>query len=349
MAALRHILVMRFSAMGDVAMTVPVIKEVLNQNPDLQITYVSRPGFAGLFSGIPRLNYFSADLELLYNGFAGPLKLFNKLLKQGQYDAVADLHDSLRSKFIRRLFRFKGVKSTNIDKGRAGKKLLTRFPNKVLKPLKRTVERYADVFRELGLNVELDERLHKQVLPVPEKITKIAGAKISTWIGIAPFAKHKGKIYPLQKMEEVISALSKENIKLFLFGGSAKEQDICAQWQQQFNNVISTVRLLDMENELALISNLDVMLSMDSAGMHLASLVGTPVVSVWGATHYYAGFLGYGQSEANIISDDIECRPCSVYGNKPCFRKDYACMQNISASMIVDKINTLINNHQSPA
>jgi ADP-heptose:LPS heptosyltransferase len=342
MAAPRHILVMRFSAMGDVAMTVPVIKEVLRQNPDLQITYVSRPGFADFFSGIARFNYFAADLDLLYDGLAGPVKLFNKLRETAKYDAIADLHDSLRSKFIRRLFKLGGVKNAYIDKGRNEKKLLTRFPDKVLKPLKRTVERYADVFRELGLNMELDDRLHKVVKPIPATIKSLVGDKTSTWIGIAPFAKHTGKIYPLQKMEEVIGVLDKEKVKLFLFGGSAHEQDICRQWEKQFKNVISTVRVLNMEEELALISNLDVMLSMDSAGMHLASLVGTPVVSVWGATHYYAGFLGYGQSPENIVADDIECRPCSVYGNKPCFRKDYACMQNISAAMIVDKINKFV-------
>lgn len=342
MAAPRHILVMRFSAMGDVAMTVPVIKEVLRQNPDLKITYVSRPGFAEFFSGITRLNYFAADLELLYNGFAGPLKLYNKLRKTSQYDAVADLHDSLRSKFIRRLFRLNGAKIAYIDKGRPDKKLLTRFPNKVLKPLKSTIERYADIFRELGLNMELDNRLHKVVKPIPETVTALIGDKTTVWIGIAPFAKHTGKIYPLQKMKEVVSALDKENVKLFLFGGSVQEQETCRQWEQQFANVISTVRVLNMAEELALISNLDLMLSMDSAGMHLASLVGTPVVSVWGATHYYAGFLGYGQSAENIVSDDIECRPCSVYGNKPCFRKDYACMQNILPQMIVDKINAFV-------
>ncbi len=342
MTAPGHILVMRFSAMGDVAMTVPVIKEVLRQNPDLQITYVSRPGFAEFFSGITRLNYFPADFELLYDGLSGPVKLFNQLRETGKYDAIADLHDSLRSKFIRRLFKLGGVKNAYIDKGRDEKKLLTRFPGKVLKPLKRTVERYADVFRELGLNMALEDRLHKEFKPVPENITALAGNKTTTWIGIAPFAKHTGKIYPLRKMEEVVGILDKENVKLFLFGGSVHEQEICRQWERQFNNVISSVRLLNMHDELALISNLDVMLSMDSAGMHLASLVGTPVVSVWGATHYYAGFLGYGQSAQNIVSDDIECRPCSVYGNKPCFRKDYACMQNISAAMIVDKLNAFI-------
>ena len=76
-------------------------------------------------------------------------------------------------------------------------------------------------------------------------------------------------------------------------------------------------------------SHLDVMLSMDSANMHLASLTGIPVVSVWGATHPMAGFLGYNQDPENVIQIDLECRPCSIYGNKPCQRGDYACLQNI--------------------
>jgi ADP-heptose:LPS heptosyltransferase len=342
MPAPKHILVMRFSAMGDVAMTVPVVKAVLEQNPGLQITYVSRPGFVDFFKGVSGLNYFEADFELLYNGFAGPLKLFKKLKGTAKYDAVADLHDSLRSKFLRRLFRFNGAKVAYIDKGRAEKKLLTRFPNKILKPLKRTTERYADVFRQLGLQVDLDYLLKKQTRPLNDHTIAVTGDKYVPWIGIAPFAKHKGKIYPFEKMEEVIAALSKEPVKLLLFGGSTLEEEICNKWAGQYENVVPTVRLLDMDEELAVISNLEVMLSMDSAGMHLASLVGTPVVSVWGATHHYAGFLGYGQSEENIIADTIECRPCSVYGNKPCFRKDYACMQNINAMSIVDKINELL-------
>ena len=342
MPAPKHILVTRFSAMGDVAMTVPVVEAVLEQNPGVQITYISRPGFADFFKGIPGFHYFEADFELLYNGFAGPLKLFKKLKTAAKYDAVADLHDSLRSKFLRRLFRFNGAKVAYIDKGRAEKKSLTRFPNKILIPLKRTTERYADVFRQLGLQVDLDYLLKKQSLPLNDYTLSITGNTDMPWIGIAPFAKHKGKIYPYEKTEEVIAALSKEPVKLLLFGGSEHEKEICSKWASQYNNVVSTVRLLDMEEELAVISNLELMLSMDSAGMHLASLVGTPVISVWGATHHYAGFLGYGQSEENIIADDIECRPCSVYGNKPCFRKDYACMQNINAMSIVDKINELL-------
>jgi ADP-heptose:LPS heptosyltransferase len=335
----KHILVMRFSAMGDVAMTVPVVKALLDQNPEVTITYVSRPEFAEFFKDIPRLNYYAADLKELYNGFGGLIKFFNHLKDQQNFDAVADLHNNLRTKLLRRLFRLTGVTTASVDKGRAEKKLLVRFPDKVLKPLKRTIERYADVFRTIGFDVSLDYKLAKEPKVLTQDIISVTGAKTTQWIGISPFAKHIGKIYPLEKMEEVIAELNQTKVKIFLFGGGPSEQETCSEWEGKYANVISTVGILNMQQELVLINNLAVMLSMDSAGMHLASLEGTPVVSVWGATHHYAGFLGYGQSENDIVADTIECRPCSVYGNKPCFRKDYACLHRIHAETIVDKLN----------
>jgi ADP-heptose:LPS heptosyltransferase len=335
----KHILVMRFSSMGDVAMTVPVVKALLAQNPELQITYISRPQFAGFFANIPNLNFFTADLDNNYKGFRGIAKLYRQLKKLSKYDAVADLHDSLRTKILRRLFSLTGTPYAFIDKGRAEKKLLTRFPNKSLKPLKRTVERYADVFRGLGYVIELGYKLTKQPQPLTADIIAITGDKAQPWVGISPFAKHVGKTYPREKMDEVINELSRQDIKVFLFAGSPIEKEICESWAAVYENVISVVRRLSMEQELIFINNLDVMLSMDSAGMHLASLEGTAVVSIWGATHHYAGFLGYGQSEDNIVANDIECRPCSVYGDRPCFRKDYACMHRIQTKMILERLN----------
>ena len=85
-------------------------------------------------------------------------------------------------------------------------------------------------------------------------------------------------------------------------------------------------------------SHLDVMLSMDSANMHLASLVATPVVSVWGATHPYAGFMGWNQNPENVIQIPLECRPCSIFGQKACLRGDYACMNRIAPETIVEQI-----------
>ncbi|ASU33781.1 glycosyltransferase family 9 protein [Mucilaginibacter xinganensis] len=342
MPAPKHILAIRFSAMGDVAMTVPVIRAVLEQNPEVIITIVSRPEFASFFLNIPRLHYFAADLEVTYKGFGGLIRLFRTLKKDRRYYALADLHDNLRTKVIRKLFGLSGLPYAFVDKGREEKRQLTRFPGKVLVPLKPTTARYADVFEKIGIKVTLDNQLVKNPPPLAGKLLKITGDKTNTWIGIAPFAKHKGKIYPLERTEMVIESLNKKNVRIFLFGGSVQEEEVCFQWQQKYSSVTSLVRRITMEEELTIISRLDVMMSMDSAGMHLASMEGIPVISVWGATHHYAGFLGYGQSENNIVADDIECRPCSIYGNKPCFRKDYACLYNIAPETIIKSLEKFI-------
>ena len=105
------------------------------------------------------------------------------------------------------------------------------------------------------------------------------------------------------------------------------------------HNCVNASGLLSgMRDELILMSHLDVMVSMDSANMHLASIVGTPVVSIWGATHPFAGFMGWGQPPENAVQLDLPCRPCSIYGNKPCLRGDYSCLKNISPDQVVDRI-----------
>lgn len=94
---------------------------------------------------------------------------------------------------------------------------------------------------------------------------------------------------------------------------------------------------------MLLISYLDVMLSMDSANMHLASLVQVPVVSVWGATHPSIGFYGYNQNPGNAVQIDLDCRPCSVFGDYPCVREDYACLTRLSKEKILDKIQEVLS------
>ena len=161
------------------------------------------------------------------------------------------------------------------------------------------------------------------------------------WIGIAPFAAHQGKIYPLPLMQQVIEQLIslKPQCRIFLFGGGEKEMSILDKWCEQYKSCTNASHLCGgLMQELILMSHLDVMLSMDSANMHLASLTATPVVSVWGATHPYAGFLGWNQSLDNVVQTSLDCRPCSIYGNKRCMRGNYPCMSSIQPNEITEKI-----------
>ncbi|MCK5788618.1 MAG: glycosyltransferase family 9 protein, partial [Chlamydiia bacterium] len=217
-----NLLVIRMSAMGDVAMTVPVIKEVLKSNPDVNITYVSRDGFKPFFDGIKRLKFVSPDLDGDHKGLSGMYKLFQELRQETKFDAVADLHSVMRSQVLCGLFRMTGVKVASIDKGRAEKKVLVNDSAKSSKQLMHNTERYADVFRELDFIVKLSHKLAKKRRgKVPNLVQKQVGAKAGPWIGIAPFAQYKGKKYRFDKVGTLIEQLQKSypKSKIFLFGG----------------------------------------------------------------------------------------------------------------------------------
>ncbi len=339
-----RILILRFSAIGDVAMTVPVIDSLARRYPDNSYVVVSRPFLSPLFAYCPdNVQFIGVDLEKDYEGVRGMYRLYRELSKQN-FDAVADLHDVLRTKLLRIFFRFGGVKVRHIDKGRPEKRQLTRKENKVFRQLKPTTVRYADVFRALNFPVETDfHSIFGSSRGDLSAIESFVGEKTGPRIGIAPFAKHLGKIFPLERTEETVAHFSRRgDVKIFLFGGGAEEKAILEGWGKKYPRVESVAGKLKLSEELILISWLDVMVSMDSANMHLASLTAVPVVSVWGATHPYAGFYGYNQSLENAVQIDLFCRPCSVYGNKPCYRKDTACLMEIDTQTVIDRIEKVI-------
>lgn len=342
MPAPAHILVIRFSAMGDVAMTVPVLKNLLQQNEDLQITVVSNAFFQPLFTGLERCNFHPAYLKKEHKGVTGIYRLYKELKSLEPFTAIADLHGVLRSFNLRLFFGFAGIPLAAIDKGRKEKKLLARKEDKHLVQLPTSFERYAVVFRNLGYTCELktDQPIFsKQRLPAAAQDFFNGNGKV---IGIAPFAQHLQKMYPIQRTKNIVKALSAAGHSILLLGGGQKEIEILQQWQDEIKeNVYSVAGKFSFAEELAIISNLTQMLSMDSANMHLASLYAVPVISIWGATHPFAGFYGWGQPVENMVSVDIYCRPCSVFGNKPCYRGDFACMMRIEENTIIDKLDQL--------
>ncbi|RPD40865.1 glycosyltransferase family 9 protein [Chitinophaga barathri] len=324
------ILAIRFSAMGDVAMTIPVMKQVLDAHPELVIVFVTNKNWGALCEGIPRLVFFAADLKGEHKGVKGLYKLFRAIRKAHPgIRAVADLHHVLRSRIVRTFYKLSGIRVSVIDKGRAGKKALTRKENKEFLPLKTTIDRYRDVFAGLGYHINPSSPGTLPQQPVPGKMQ----------IGIAPFATYLEKTYPLEKMRQVIEMITRnEAVEILLFGGGKEEVAKLENLAGENPRLKVIAGKYSLNEELRIISGLTLMVSMDSANMHLASLYGVPVVSVWGATHPYAGFMGFGQKEENAAQIELYCRPCSVFGNKPCFRGDHACMQQLAPETIVEKV-----------
>jgi len=341
----KHIAVIRLSAMGDVAMTVPVLRALAKQYPELKITMVSRPFFKPFFDEIPNLDFFAFDAKGKHKGFFGLLKLFREL-KALHIDAFADLHNVLRSQIIRNLFALSGKKTAAVDKGKAAKKALTRPENKIFKPLAPMVERHAKVFETLGFPIDLSNPEFPAVKNLSAKVLEITEAKSDLkWIGIAPFAQHDGKVYHVDLMQETIVQLSKiRNAKIFLFGGGPCEIEILDKFSKGLENVIVVAGKVTFEQELQLISNLDVMLSMDSGNAHIAAMYGIPTITLWGATHPFAGFAPFHQPIENALVSDREQYPklpTSVYGNK--YVEGYEdAMRTILPETIVEKIRILL-------
>ena len=332
------ILVVRMSALGDVAMVIPVLYPICHSYPKTEFTLITSPLAAQLYIDCPNnLRVKSIDTKKEYKGIKGIFTLFKELKKE-KFDAVADLHDVLRSKIVSLLFRLNGTKVVTIDKGRKDKRKITSEKRILFKQLKTSFQRYADVFEKLGVKPSQEFNPLKAPSTLPEWLQRAVDDS-TKWIGVAPFSKHTGKNYPLDKMREVVCELAKtKQYKIFLFG-SPSDGEVLNKWQDKENRIISLCnRKLGLKTEMALMAKLEVVISMDSANMHIATLMGTPVISIWGATHPYTGFLGWGLDNSNIIQrDELACRPCSVFGNKPCRRGDYQCME-ISPEEVIKSV-----------
>ena len=339
----KRLLVIRLSALGDVAMTVPVLNALTQQYPELEITLLTRPFFKPIFQGLQHVTVYGADVEKKYKGIHGLWRLYRQLNSM-DFDAVADLHNVLRTNILKRYFKWSGTPFVQIDKGRTEKKALTRGVNKQFKQLKTTFERYADVFGELGYKIKLSRANLKERDTLPEKTIAVLGRDRNKWIGIAPFAAFEGKMYPLNLMEEVVEELNNtDKYKILLFGGGAKESKDLQDIALKYANVINTATQHSFKEQLAIISNLDIMVSMDSGNAHLAAMYGIPTITLWGVTHPYAGFYPFDQDPDNALLADREkypLIPTSVYGNK--YPKGYdKAIATIEPKQILDRIRAM--------
>jgi len=315
--------------MGDVAMCVPVVRHLLEQHPDLRVTFVSDGAFAPFFEGIDRLRFHPSEPKGAHRGLRGLLDLYRDIMASDPPEAVADLHGVLRTRVMRMFFLASRTAYAAIDKGRAEKRALTRREAKDLRPLPTTFERYAAVFESLSRPVSLS-----RPLAIPQR--KLGEA---FRVGIAPFARHAEKAWPPERMREVVAALlARGTVEVSLFGGGQAEAAMLSAWEDAEGHVKSYASGYSLSEQLAQISRLDLMVSMDSASMHMASLFGVPVVSIWGGTHPFAGFLGWRQSLEDTVQLDMDCRPCSVFGNRSCWKGTRECLSGLSTERVLEKI-----------
>lgn len=338
----KHIAVFRLSAMGDVAMISPIVRALSEQHKSIKITVISRPFFEPFFDQIPNVSFFAIDIKDRHKGFLGLIRLFLDL-KKLKIDAFADLHNVLRSKFVRLLFALSGKKVAATNKGRLQKKALIRAKNKIFEPVTSMFDRHLETFQKLGFTISLNNPTFPTYL-LSSQIISITGDKENQkWIGIAPFAQYESKIYPLDLMQQVIENLSQNKAyKIFLFGGGNKEIELLNTLAINNLNCVVVAGKLNFNQEIQLISNIDIMLSMDSGNGHIAAMLGKKVITLWGATHPYAGFTPFNQPSQNSLTPNrtiYPLLPTSVYGNKKVAGYEDA-MRTIIPNEVLEKIKS---------
>ena len=339
----RNVLVVRLSALGDVAMTIPVLYPVCRANPDTRFVMLTKKWPASMFHDRPdNLMVVGIDTKTEYQGLIGLYRLASWLRRQYGIDAVADLHNVLRSRIISLFMGLRGIPAARLDKERSRRKALIK--HKSDEPVTPTIERYRAVFEQLGLETsgQFTRLYDGKSLPVSTLVPeKKPGQR---WIAVSPFSAHHGKEYPIELMEQVVKQLSqRDNYQLFLMGGGKEEKLALRKLARGNDHVLSMAEIKHgFTDEYALLSRCDLMLTMDSANMHLASLVGLRAVTIWGATAPECGFKGFGQKAEDDISLDMDCRPCSIYGERDCRHGDYPCMRGITPERIVNYVVGLL-------
>ncbi|HJC26847.1 glycosyltransferase family 9 protein [uncultured Alistipes sp.] len=330
----RHLLVFRTSAMGDVAMLAHAVRALKEACPSLRVTIATQALFQPFFAGLD-VEFLTADVKGAHHSLRGIWRLAAEARRLG-VDAVADVHGTLRSKTFGLSMRLRGIRVADIRKGRDEKRAFIRCGGRGMEPLRHTVLRYCDVFRRLGF--EFEDPRPARPAPRPNPF----GSKAGRWIGFAPFSAQPGKTYPETQAREVVDLLAAQYERVFIHSGGGTEAELAREMERAYPNVTALYGKVRLAGEMDLISHLDCVVSMDSLVMHLASLVATPVVSVWGATHPGLGFLGYGSSMDHVLQADMECRPCSVFGNRPCRYGDYRCMAAVSPAQIVAAVEKVL-------
>ncbi len=314
------ILVVRFSSIGDIVLTTPVIR-TLAQQLNAEIHYLTKPGFKTLLTGNPYINkIWTLDDD------------FNKLtneLKSEHFNYIIDLHKNIRS--LKLCFKL-GVKRYTYDKTTWEKFLIVNFKIDIL-PKLHVVDRYMNAVKKLG--VTNDGKGLDFFIDPNTDISLIKPIEIYTAAVIG--ATHFTKRLPVQKWVELINNYP---LTLFALLGGPSEKDAAESIINQCGkNVVNLVGLTSLQQSALLMSEAENIITNDTGMLHIAAALKKPIISIWGGTLKEYGFwpyYPYGMYlNTNLEVKDLGCRPCSKFGRNDCPKGHFKCMNDLDVNKIV--------------
>jgi len=321
------VLFIRFSSLGDVLLTTPIVRTFRSHFADAEIQFLTKTPFAPLLENNPHID----SLIRFDNEKESMLQLITRLQKE-HYIHIIDLHDKLRSALIKRFVKGKAI---TYNKKHAYRKKLLKNPE--LEPISSTIDLYASVFEPFGIS--LDEKRLDLYLPENEK--EIAQSLLppnKKIVTISPGASWFTKQYPVEYYRAIVKyLLNKENVEIILIGTEKEKSltdEIASTSQTGIWDLGGKTSLME---SAVIIKNSDLFISGDCGPMHMAAALGVPQIALFGPTHPKLGFAPL-NPRAKILTLDLECSPCTLHGNDSCPQRHFKCMMDLLPEMIINKI-----------
>ncbi len=326
------VLFIRFSSLGDVLLTTPIIRAFRTHFPNAEIHFLTKKQFAPILEYNPFIDTlisFDAENESM-------LQLIIRLQKE-HYSHIIDLHDKLRSALIK---RFVPGKTFTYKKKHSYRKKLLKDHD--LKPISSTVDLYASVLE--NFNLSLDEKKPDFFLPDNEKViaSSFLPSDKKRIVTMSPGASWHTKQYPTKYYKEIIlHLLDHSDIRIVLIGTTQEKNlttELAALSENKILNLGGRTTLIE---SAVIIKHSDLFISGDCGPMHIAVAFEIPQIAIFGPTHPKLGFAPLNPN-AEVLTLDLDCSPCTLHGNNLCPKAHFKCMMDIKPEEIFEKIVDII-------
>lgn len=345
-----NVLIVRSARIGDALIAVPIIFDVAEKNIKDNFFVVTDPKFKGIYEKMPENVFFiPMAMKKRKGAFRGlsfvweRYLLIKRIKRKYSFDKIALLKYDTFDKKIEKIYKNKAdIKHIESDYFNSKERIEKRVNDGLtLSSL------YVEVFEKLGYT-DITPRFDPAEFKSEDLTSVFLSLNIQHGVDkvlvIAPFSRVEMKIYPLNKIKEILRYYeeNRSDVKVLIAGGGAYEKEQARLLEKEFSNVRSIVGQFSMDFELSLMAQSDALFTMDSSNMHLASLVGVPVVSIWGPNDPSLGFYPVNLPIENTIKKELSCRPCSLFGEYPCTRENKMECMEIDSRIVIEKLNEFI-------
>jgi heptosyltransferase-2 len=327
-----NVLAVRFSSIGDILLTTPLLRAIRHTYPGARVTVLTKREYVPLLSHNPHIN--------LVLGLAPERSLLRLAseLRGDRYTHLLDLHDNLRSRALRLLVPGRW---RTYPKHRLARAWLIRAKRNRYRDRRPVPERYFSAARDLGVKPDgcppeffLGQEAGEQVV---DWLRNVGLEGESNVVAVAPGAAHATKRWPLEHWRALVARNLENGAAVVIVGGAGDAELGAALATEGKGRVVNAAGVFGLQGTGALLQHARVLVSGDTGVMHMATAVGTPVVSLFGPTVEAFGFFPYTR-QASVVELALPCRPCTAQGSSRCPLGHHRCMIDIQPSAVYDSL-----------